>query len=387
MTLTVLTDSTITFDQVSFLSEPAIAYGKAGLTVTVNANILVDATVDNAIFSDQSGSILINNGTIFSGGPNGGVDFVSTGGSITNNAGATIAANSTGIFVNGSSTSVTNHGALIAYAGTGVDFANGLTALTLTNDGSIFGHSFGIDSFATGDVINNSGTIRSDGVGIRVVSLASFGTTVIDNARGGLIQGSSSAIDAGTANAAISLNNRGIIDGQIKFSFNTAADDFIRNSGKIKGDVQLGLGSDTFNGRGGTSGTVFGGAGDDTITGGNKHDVLIGNSGFDHLKGSGGRDSFKFVALNDSAVGVTRDVIVDFSHTQHDKIDLQGIDANSGAANDQAFHFIGAKGFHGVAGELRYAHHILQGDVDGNGAADFEIHVNIASLAKGDLIL
>ena len=97
MTLTVLTDSTINFDQVSFLSEPAIAYGKAGLTVTVNANILVDAIVDNAIFSDQSGSILINNGTIFSGGPNGGVDFVSTGGSITNNAGATIAANSTGI--------------------------------------------------------------------------------------------------------------------------------------------------------------------------------------------------------------------------------------------------------------------------------------------------
>ena len=60
MTLTVLTDSTINFDQVSFLSEPAIAYGKAGLTVTVNANILVDATVDNAIFSDQSGSIVIH---------------------------------------------------------------------------------------------------------------------------------------------------------------------------------------------------------------------------------------------------------------------------------------------------------------------------------------
>ena len=60
---------------------------------------------------------------------------------------------------------------------------------------------------------------------------------------------------------------------------------------------------------------------------------------------------------------------------------------NSGAGGDQAFHSIAAKGFHGVAGELRYAHHILQGDVDGDGTADFEIHVNAASLAKADFVL
>lgn len=385
MTLNVLVDSDINSDQLS-ISGPAITYGAAGLTVTVEANILVDATSDDAIFNNQSGSILINNGTIFSG-PSAGVHFANSGGSITNNAGGTIVANLEAISVEGQNTSLTNHGTLIAYLGTALATGTGSAAHTLTNDGSIFGHSLGIDSFATADVINNSGTIRSDGTGIHVVSFSSFGTTAIDNARGGLIQGSSFAIDAGNANGAISLNNRGVIDGEIKFSFNVAADDFIRNSGKIKGDVQLGLGSDTFNGRGGTSGTVFGGAGDDTITGGNKHDVLIGNSGFDHLKGSGGRDSFKFVALGDSAVGATRDLIQDFSHTQRDKIDLQAIDANSGVGADQAFHFIGARGFHNVAGELRYAHHILQGDVDGNGAADFEIHVNAASLVKGDFVL
>jgi Ca2+-binding RTX toxin-like protein len=389
MTLNVLVDSDINSDQLS-ISGPAITYGATNLTVTIEDNVLVDATTDEAISSNQSGSILTNNGTIFSAADLS-VHFTQAGGSITNNARATMASNIDAIGVDHNNTSITNHGAVIAYAGTGVRTGTGSTGHTLINDGSIFGHAAGVEIFATGDVINNSGTIRSDaigsGIGIFVRTFTSFSAIVIDNAHGGLIQGSFSAINANAASALISLNNRGVIDGSVICSFITTADDVIRNSGKIKGDVQLGLGSDTFNGKGGTSGAVFGGAGDDTITGGNKHDVLIGNSGFDHLKGSGGRDSFKFVALGDSAVGVTRDVIRDFSHTQHDKIDLQGIDANSGVGGDQAFHFIGARGFHGVAGELRYAHHILQGDVDGNGAADFEIHVNIASLAKGDFIL
>ena len=67
-------------------------------------------------------------------------------------------------------------------------------------------------------------------------------------------------------------------------------------------------------------------------------------------------------------------------------IDLHLIDAIADGLDD-AFHLIGAKGFHGVAGELRYKGHLLQGDTDGNGTADFEIHVNAASLVKGDFIL
>jgi len=40
-----------------------------------------------------------------------------------------------------------------------------------------------------------------------------------------------------------------------------------------------------------------------------------------------------------------------------------------------------------TARELRYAGHILRGDIDGNGTADFEIHVNAANLVKADFVL
>jgi serralysin len=63
-----------------------------------------------------------------------------------------------------------------------------------------------------------------------------------------------------------------------------------------------------------------------------------------------------------------------------------------GVRGIQAFHFIGSQAFHShgsthVYGELRYANHILQGDVNGDGKADFEVHVNAASLATGDFVL
>lgn len=80
------------------------------------------------------------------------------------------------------------------------------------------------------------------------------------------------------------------------------------------------------------------------------------------------------------------DSITDFQHNQHDKIDLHSIDANV-VSLDEAFHFIGAARFHQQAGELRYARHILQGDVDGDGTADFQIHVNAATLVRGDFVL
>lgn len=51
----------------------------------------------------------------------------------------------------------------------------------------------------------------------------------------------------------------------------------------------------------------------------------------------------------------------------------------------------GAQGFHDAKGELRYidkgATVIVQGDVNGDGKADFEIFVKAAALAKGDFLL
>ena len=58
-------------------------------------------------------------------------------------------------------------------------------------------------------------------------------------------------------------------------------------------------------------------------------------------------------------------------------IDLGGIDANAGLANDQAFSFIGNAGFSHTAGELQArafgANTLVSGDVDGDGKGDFQI--------------
>jgi serralysin len=69
-----------------------------------------------------------------------------------------------------------------------------------------------------------------------------------------------------------------------------------------------------------------------------------------------------------------------------DLIDLSEIDANTLLAGDQDFRFIGTKGFHDKAGELRYvtdkSNTWVQGDVDGDGKADFMIHLDDKMVLK-----
>jgi serralysin len=98
-------------------------------------------------------------------------------------------------------------------------------------------------------------------------------------------------------------------------------------------------------------------------------------------------DTFDFNSIKETVKGSSRDQILDFSHSQGDKIDLSTIDAKTHASGNQAFHFIGTHAFAHHDGELRFANHILQGDVNGDGKADFEIHVNATSLVAGDFTL
>ena len=131
---------------------------------------------------------------------------------------------------------------------------------------------------------------------------------------------------------------------------------------------------------------LFGGAGDDFLVGGRGNDLLDGGLGFDTYVGGQGNDIFDFNATTESPKGSLRDIILDFKRGQ-DRIDVSGIDAKAGGVND-AFKFIGKKGFHDKAGELRYKGQKLQGDTDGNGAADFEVKVDgISKLKDADLIL
>jgi Ca2+-binding RTX toxin-like protein len=127
------------------------------------------------------------------------------------------------------------------------------------------------------------------------------------------------------------------------------------------------------------------------ISGGDGNDAISGGGGTDSLTGGNGADQFSFGALTDSPVGAGRDIITDFV-SGTDRIGLSGIDASTAVAGNQAFTLINTAAFSAVAGQLRYevtgGNTILEGDVDGNGTADFQIELTgVHSFVAADLIL
>ena len=129
---------------------------------------------------------------------------------------------------------------------------------------------------------------------------------------------------------------------------------------------------------------ITGSAGDDTFTGNAGANILTGNGGSDLMTGGGGTDTFVFNQVSDSPLDSGRDQIVDFA---------QGVDLIN-VSNIDAFTFINTGSFNHVAGELRFdtsmvaGHTIVEGDVNGDGLADFqiELHTTVV-LTAGDFVL
>ena len=159
-------------------------------------------------------------------------------------------------------------------------------------------------------------------------------------------------------------------------------------TGNAFANAMFGHGGDNIlNGVGGND-TLRGGAGDDKLIGGVGNDILVGGLGKDTVTGSAGADRFDFNLITESVAGANRDVVLDFVRAQGDKIDLSTIDADTdGTAGNQAFAFIGVGAFAGVDGQLRCSAGIVQGDVNGDRVADFEIKVNVATLIAQDFVL
>ena len=168
-------------------------------------------------------------------------------------------------------------------------------------------------------------------------------------------------------------------------------------SGTIYGDAIRGYGgNDTLNGGSGNdlinggagNDALVGGAGNDVIIGGAGNDVIRGAAGADRMTGGAGADTFVFATLAEPST----DVIADFRRAQGDKIQINGIDADTTVAGNQAFAFIGKAAFTGDAGELRYVvsggKTVVYGDDDGNRVADFHIDLTGSlTLVATDFIL
>ncbi|WP_424139262.1 M10 family metallopeptidase C-terminal domain-containing protein [Roseomonas chloroacetimidivorans] len=138
-----------------------------------------------------------------------------------------------------------------------------------------------------------------------------------------------------------------------------------------------GTNDDSLNGGNGND-ILDGGTGKDTLLGGAGNDTLIGGEGKDILTGGAGSDTFTFASLADSKLGSSHDTITDFA--KGDLIDLSALDAQAKAGGDQAFSWIGDHAFSRQAGELHAitsgANTLIEGDVNGDGKADFQIEVN-----------
>jgi Ca2+-binding RTX toxin-like protein len=265
-------------------------------------------------------------------------------------------------------------GWFLVYGGYGVDtVTGGAGSDVLYFEGTRFGAGDRVDGGAGSDVLVLRGvggmntTIFGENqlADVEVIAVSDrFASTPSEIPSYQLVLANGNVPSSGT----LTVNGFGLVDARQIFN--------VDGSAVATGNLQL-----------------FGGAGDDRLIGGAGNDLLYGVGGRDTLTGGGGSDSFQFRAILDST-NVNPDRILDFT-SGTDKIDLGRIDADANAAGDQAFSFVGSGAFQGVAGQLRaydtgLGHWRVEGDVNGDGLADFALEVVLAtpqSLASSDFIV
>jgi Ca2+-binding RTX toxin-like protein len=232
----------------------------------------------------------------------------------------------------------------------------------------------------------NGALITPDGATVSV-------NTILEGADGHQFRPAVTWVDGSTVQLAYSTSGTGG-DGDgygvavsrfhvIHTSMGDATDENIQGDGLI--DIINGLGGvDTLNGAGDND-KLFGGTGHDILKGGTGDDELTGGRGNDRLIGGGGADTFIFAQGETGRQQAGADTIFDF--TLGDKIDLSAIDAKATPAGDQQFTFIESDKFHHQEGELRFdkekSDTWIYGDTDGNGKANFIIHLDDAVTLTG----
>ena len=300
--------------------------------------------------------------------------------------------------------------------GTGNQFDNSIT-------GNAYGNTLtGNDGNDTLDGSGGSDVLRGDGGsdaltgGVGADTLD--GGTGTDTMAGGLGNDSYTVRDAGDVVAEAVNEGLDLVTSYVSITLSTNVEQLVlfgatafTGAGNASSNLMTGnylantlsggAGNDTLYGGGAgdvlngdaNADMLYGEVGADTLNGGDAADILRGGTGTDMLTGGLGGDRFAF---DDGEMGVSSgsaDRITDFSAAQADKIDLSLIDANAGSvATDDAFTFIGAAAFSGVAGQLRTSvitgNTYVTGDTNGDSVADFWIRLDgVVALAAGSFVL
>ncbi|WP_149141228.1 calcium-binding protein [Gemmobacter caeruleus] len=341
---------------------------------------------------------------------------------------------SAAVYTSGDSTVIDNAG--IVRGGSGI-YCNSISA-TIDNSGQILATGRGSLFFG-----EPAAAIRLSYIGVGVIDITNTGlikgslNTALpapNNLRiaihdtnsdaGNIVNIDNSARIVGAillSNGVGTVLNSGRITGKLDMG---GGNDSVVNTGTLLRDVMLGDGNDVLRGaNGNVQGNIYGGNGNDLITSGLGDDVLFGGNGDDLLRGGAGddviydgdgadvlrggdgddtlvagtgkdlllggsgADDFLFQTTAGAGVGSGRDLIRDF-RPGDDTIVLNKIDANTALAGDQGFTFIQGGAFTRVAGQLRYSGGTLAGDINGDGAADFQIQIfGAPALTERDIVL
>jgi Ca2+-binding RTX toxin-like protein len=214
-------------------------------------------------------------------------------------------------------------------------------------------------------------------------------TYIVDNVGDKVIEGANAGVD--TVNSSVSFTLGSNVE-KLTLTGTNAIDG---TGNTLNNTITGNAAANTLNGGSGVD-TLIGGAGDDHLLGGNGNDVLNGGLGADVLSGGVGADRFDFNSVAEIGLGGARDQVTDFTHNS-DKLDLSTIDAKVATQTNDAFSYIGSAAFTGTAGQLRAQiihdasgdYTVVQGDVNGDGVADFEIQLTsfTGTLSASDFIL
>jgi Ca2+-binding RTX toxin-like protein len=292
-----------------------------------------------------------------------------------------------GVQVVGGSADIVNLGRIEGQAlGLGITYAGIGTPppslVQMLNEGTILGSVGAISVVNDRLDLVNSGTLHSLGSS----AISTFNGARIVNTGTISVGPNGSAAFSSLGNETDVIRNFGTMLGDAVVA---AGDDVVRNRGTIDGNIDLGTGNDRYDGRSGAQSgqvlggngadTLLGGAGDDMLSGGNSNDLLNGGGGNDRLSGGSardvltggsGEDVFVFLTAREAGNGAQRDVITDMN-ANDDVIDLSAFMAGGS--------FIGTAAFTagGAANRVRYdtATRLIEGDLNGDGVADFQIDV------------